>query len=94
MSKDGPSIARWTLSVMVDSVILHNPNLRAYYQREKERTCSGNYAHVLTMKKLARMLHHMMITEQSWKWENPELTERKLLNLDRIEEERGGVPST
>jgi transposase len=92
MSKDGPSIARWALSVMVDSVILHNPNLRTYYHRAKERTGGGGYAHVLTMKKLARMLHHMMITEQNWKWEDAELTERKLANLDRVEE--GGVPST
>jgi hypothetical protein len=67
MSKEGPSIARWALSVMVDSVSLHNPNLRAYYRRAKERTGSGGYAHVLTMKKLARMLHHMMITEQNWR---------------------------
>ncbi|MDG7000375.1 MAG: hypothetical protein JRN15_14860, partial [Nitrososphaerota archaeon] len=45
------------------------------------RTGSGKYAHVMTMKKLARMIHHMMLTEQNWRWENEELTERKLGRL-------------
>lgn len=82
MSKDGPSVARWALGVMVDSVIRYNPNVKAYYGRVKERTRSGKYAHVLTMKKLARMIHHMMLAEEDWRWANADLTEEKLSRLE------------
>ena len=87
MSKDGPSIARWALGIMVDTVARHNRNIKAYYSRVKERTGSGNYAHVLTMKKLARMMHHMMLAEENWRWEDLELTERK---LSRLHQDEGG----
>jgi transposase len=83
MSKDGPSVARWALGIMVDTVMLNNQNIKTYYNHVKERTRSGGYAHVLTMKKLARMIHHMMITEENWKWEDRELTEKKLSTLER-----------
>jgi transposase len=82
MSKDGPSVARWALGVMVDSVIRYNPNVKAYYGRVKERTRSGKYAHVLTMKKLARMIHHMLLAEEDWRWANADLTEEKLSRLE------------
>ena len=88
MSKDGPSIARWTLGIMVDTVMRRNPDIREYYNRAKKRKGRGGYARVLTMKKLARMIHHMLVTEQNWRWEDSELTEEKLARLDR--EERGG----
>lgn len=87
MSKDGPSTARWALGVMVDTVMLYNPNIKAYYNRVKERGGNGSYAHVLTMKKLARMIHHMMIAEENWRWEDADLTEEK---LSRLEGEGGG----
>jgi hypothetical protein len=38
-------------------------------------------AHVATMRKLTRMLYHMLKTREHWKWENPQLTERKLAGL-------------
>ena len=83
MSKDGPSTARWALGVMVDTVMLFNPNIKAYYNRVKERGGNGGYAHVLTMKKLAGMIHHMMLAEENWRWENADLTEEKLSRLGR-----------
>jgi transposase len=90
MSKDGPSIARWTLGVMVDTVMRRNPGIKQYYDRAKKRKGRGSYARVLTMKKLARMIHHMLITEQNWRWEDEGLTEEKLSRLDR---EGGGGES-
>jgi transposase len=89
MTKDGSSIARWTLSVMVDTVTQHNEPIKAYYQSVKERTGSGKLAHVSTMRKLTRMLYHMLKTRQHWKWENPRLTERKMA---RLQMGGGGVP--
>jgi len=82
MTKDGSSIARWTLSVMVDTVTQHNPPIKEYYQSVKKRTGSGKLAHVSTMRKLTRMLYHMLKTRQHWKWENPRLTERKIARLE------------
>jgi transposase len=81
MTKDGSSIARWTLSVMVDTVTKHNQPIKDYYQSVKKRTGSGKLAHVATMRKLVRMLYHMLKTRQHWRWENPLLTERKLARL-------------
>jgi len=83
MSKDGPSTGRWALSVMVDTVMRHNMDIRSYYLSVKKRTGSGSYAHVLTMKKLNRMLYHMLRTREHWKWENERLTAEKISNLNR-----------
>jgi transposase len=81
MTKDGSSIARWALSVMVDTVMQHNQPIGDYYQSAKKRTGSGKLAHVLTMRKLTRMLYHMLKARENWKWENPLLTERKMSRL-------------
>jgi len=82
MTKDGSSVARWALSVMVDTVMRHNDPIREYYVSVKKRTGSGKLAHVSTMRKLTRMLYHMLKTRENWKWENPLLTERKMARLE------------
>jgi hypothetical protein len=55
----------------------------------KKRTDSGKLAHVATMRKLTRMLYHMLKTREHWRWEDRLLTERKMARL-RI---GGGVVS-
>jgi transposase len=82
MTKDGSSIARWALSIMVDTVMRYNKPIRGHYLSVKKRTSSGKLAHVSTMRKLTRMLYHMLKTKQRWKWENPHLTERKMMRLE------------
>ena len=89
MTKDGSSTARWALSVMVDTVTQHNQPIKDYYLSVKKRTGSGKLAHVATMRKLTRMLYHMLKTREHWKWEGPLLTERKLA---RLQSDGGGVP--
>jgi len=89
MTKDGSSIARWTLSVMVDTVMQYNQPIKDYYLAVKKRTGSGKLAHVATMRKLTRMLYHMLKTRKHWRWEDTLLTERKLAKL-RMD---GGVVS-
>ena len=81
MSKDGPSIGRWTLSVMVNVIMRYNPLLRQYYGGVKKQTGSGRLAHVAAMRKLTRMLYYMLKTREHWLWEDHDLTERKLSNL-------------
>ena len=85
MSKDGPSIARWALSVMVDTVMQQNATVKNYHLHQKTRTKNGKYAHILTMKKLLRMVYHILKTREHWRWENEELTDRKLGELDSVE---------
>ncbi len=82
MSKDGPSLARWALTVAVDTTMKMNKPIREYYRKEVERTGSGKYAHVLTAKKLLRMMYHMLKTGEHWKWEDEALTGRKMESLD------------
>jgi transposase len=81
ISKDGPSIARWTVSIMVDVIIRYNDQIKEYYDSFKWRTGSRKLAHVATMRKLTRMLYHMLKTKEDWRWENPRLTESKLSDL-------------
>jgi transposase len=82
MSKDGPSNARMALSIMVDTVARYDPHLREYYQKARARTGSGKMAHVVTMRKLVRMLYTVLTRKERWRWENGALTERKLERLD------------
>jgi transposase len=37
LSKDGPSTARWTLGIMVDTVKRRNPHIKRCYDRAKKR---------------------------------------------------------
>ncbi len=82
MSKDGPHNARRALSIMVDTVSMFDLHVHEYYSREKARTKSGKMAHVLTMRKLVRMIYAMLTKKEKWKWEKKALTERKLLRLN------------
>ncbi len=90
MSKDGPSIARWALAVMVDTVMRRNPEIKRYYESVKERS-NGGHAHVMTMKKLNRMIYHMLLTRERWKWEDEGLTQRKLSYISSTHEGGGSA---
>lgn len=84
MSKDGSSTARWALSIAVDTVKLRNKAILDYYNHQKQRTGSGKLAHVLTMRKLVRMMYFMLTQREEWKYENHILTKKKLSKLDGI----------
>ena len=83
MSKEGPSTARWAFSVMTDTVMRYNPRLKTYYLSVKKRKNSGSLAHVATMRKLVRMIDHMLRYKENWRWEDEASTAKKLANLDR-----------
>lgn len=87
MSKDGPSITRWALSIMVATVMKTNPHIREYYQHQEDRLGSGALAHVKTMKKRLRMVDHMLRTREHWKWEDESSTGKKVRELERSERE-------
>jgi transposase len=69
MSKDGPNNARMALSIMVDTVAKYDVHIHEYYAKEKARTGSGKMAHVLTMRKLTRMIYAMLTRREKWRWE-------------------------
>lgn len=82
MSKEGPSAARWALSIAVDTIALYNGKMKEYYDRKKKQSGSGKLAHVYTMRKLVSMIHYMLSTRNAWKYENEHLTKSKLRDLD------------
>ena len=82
MSKEGASTARWALSIAVDTVKIRNKPIMEYYNHQKERTGSGKLAHVLTMRKLIRMIYFMLSNGKPWKYENIALTDRKVSDLE------------
>ena len=82
MSKEGASTGRWALSMAVDTVKIRNKPIMEYYNHQKERTGSGKLAHVLTMRKLLRMIYFMLSNRKPWKYENVMLTERKVSDLE------------
>ena len=92
MSKEGPATARWAFSMMTDTVMRYNPRFKMYYLSVKKRKNSGALAHVAAMRKLVRMVDHMLRCKENWKWEDKVSTNRKLAKLDGQEEEMGGVP--
>ncbi len=54
-------------------------------QPEKYRirqTYVSKLKHVLTMRKLIRMIYHMLVERKEWKYEDPGLTESVLNILD------------
>ncbi|MCL5068380.1 MAG: IS110 family transposase [Thaumarchaeota archaeon] len=92
MSREGPGVARWALSVAADCVRQQNEQIKAYYEVAKKRTGRTKKARIVTMRKLLRMLYFMLKTRQNWKWENPESTTEKISRLDS--KARRWVPSS
>ena len=88
MSKEGPATARWTFSIMTDTVMRFNPRFKLYYLSVKKRKSSGALAHVAATRKLVRMVDHMLRYKENWRWEDEVSTARKLARLDS--QERGG----
>ncbi len=82
MSKEGTKTARWALSIAVDTVKLRNKPIMEYYSHQVIRTSSAKLAHVLTMRKLIRMIYFMLKERKEWKYEDPGLTDKKLSNLE------------
>ena len=90
MSKEGPATARWAFSIMTDTVMRYNPQFKLYYLSVKKRKSSGALAHVAAMRKLARMIDHMLKYKENLKWEDKASTVRKLAELDNYDDDAGG----
>ena len=60
----------------------YNKTNMVRYNHQKYRTGSGKLAHVLTMRKLIRMIYFMLSNRKPWKYENIALTERKVSDIE------------
>ena len=86
MSKEGARTAKWALSLVVDTVILRNKPLKEHYTSEKKRKGSGSFAHVLTTRKLLRMILVMLKDRTKWKYDITSITEDKTSGFVGIEQ--------
>lgn len=83
MSRDGPAKARWALSIAVDTIMMNNAAIKNYYDAAVKKKQSGKLAHVMTMRKLLRMMYRMLSERRLWKYDNPALTENKFARLEK-----------
>jgi len=81
MPREGPAIVRWALGLATNNVVHYNRHIHDYFEAALRRSGSRDKARVLTMRKLARMIYRMLKTGDSWMWENPSLTRRKIHRL-------------
>ena len=86
MSREGPAVARWALGLATDNVVRYNEHMHDYFEAALRRSGSRDKARVLTMRKIVRMVYHMLKTGDNWMWENPSLTRRKIHGLIRTAE--------
>lgn len=84
ITKEGPSILRWILSVVADVAVRYNPPLRDYYKRILRRKKRKKLAKTATARKLLVAIYHMLKNKERYACEDESLTERKLANLQRV----------
>lgn len=74
MYKDSLSIARWALPMAVNRITyrsrLRNRLLNEYYLQVNKKTSSGKMEYVSTMKKLVRIIHHMLRNGERRRYKN------------------------
>jgi transposase len=90
MSREGPAIARWALGLATENVVRYNKHIHDYFEAALRRSGSRDKARVLAMKKLVRMIYHMLKTGDNWMWEKPSLTRRKIRRLITTAEKEHG----
>jgi len=66
--------------ITIDTIKLRNKAVWYYFKHQKNRTGFGKLAHVLTMRKLVRMMYFLL--KKEWKYNDPALTEIKISKLD------------
>jgi transposase len=84
ITKEGPSMLRWILSVTANLIVRYNNPLRDFYKRLYHRTKSKKLAKIATARKLLVMIYHMLKNDEECRWKNPELTKVKIRNLEKM----------
>jgi transposase len=80
ISKDGPSILRWVLTIAVHGVIKKSCKLRRFYLRLSKRIGESK-AIVATARKLLIIIYHMLTKQKEYEERDDDLTSRKIRRM-------------
>jgi transposase len=83
ISRKGSKRARWILGQCAQSARQHDPRMREFYDRIKRKHGSQK-AVVAVARKMLAIMYVMLIRNEPYRGENPELTERKHKRLDTL----------
>ena len=80
ISKDGPSILRWVLTLSVHGAIKKPGKLRRFYLRLSRRIGKSK-AIVATARKLLIIIYHMLTKQEEYEERDDDLTSRKIRRM-------------
>jgi transposase len=83
ITKKGSKRARWILTQCAQSARQHDPRMREFYERI-ERKHGHQKAIVAVARKMLAIMYVMLIRNEPYHGENPELTEQKHKRLDTL----------
>jgi transposase len=83
ISRKGSKRARWILGQCAQSARQHDPRMREFYERI-ERKHGSQKAIVAVARKMLAIMYVMLIRNEPYHGENPELTEQKHKRLDTL----------
>ena len=80
ISKDGPNILRWVLTIAAHGAIKKPGKLRRFYLRLSKRVGKSK-AIVATARKLLTIIYHMLTNHQEYEERDDDLTQRKIRRM-------------
>jgi len=83
ITRKGSKRARWILGQCAQSARQHDPRMREFYERI-ERKHGSQKAIVAVARKMLAIMYVMLIRNEPYRGENPELTDRKHKRLDML----------
>jgi transposase len=83
ITRKGSKRARWILGQCAQSARQHDPRMREFYERI-ERKHGSQKAVVAVARKMLAIMYVMLIRNEPYHGENPELTEQKHKRLDTL----------
>jgi len=83
ITKKGSKRARWILTQCAQSARQHDPRMREFYERI-QRKHGPQKAIVAVARKMLAIMYVMLIRNEPYRGENPELTEQKHKRLDTL----------
>jgi len=83
ITRKGSKRARWILGQCAQSARQHDPRMREFYERI-ERKHGSQKAVVAVARKMLAIMYVMLIRNEPYRGQNPELTEQKHKRLDTL----------
>ena len=83
ITRKGSKRARWILGQCAQSARQHDPRMRQFYERI-ERKHGSQKAIVAVARKMLAIMYVMLIRNEPYRGENPQLTEQKHKRLDSL----------